>query len=128
MFDIMIDSILCSIHEIDLLINSKLKGDFDSTDYNFEGAVYNEINFKRLLIFYDNDLFEKASLGISLLIRWINAYYWYSVYLSELQSQKISIENHRQPRFKLIEQIDYYSSSDFDWSIIENIDKELKIK
>jgi hypothetical protein len=124
----MIDSILYSIHKIDTLIQNELKGDFDRADYNLEGAVYNEINFKRLLIFYDNELFEKASLGISLLIRWINAYYWYSIYLSELQTQKISIENHRQSRFKLIEQIEYYSSSDFDWSIIENIDKELKIK
>jgi hypothetical protein len=123
----MIDSILYSIHEIDALIQNELKGDFDRADYHFEGAEYNEINFKRLLIFYDNNLFEKASLGIPPLIRWINAYYWYSVYLSELQTQHISIENHRQPRLKLIEQINYNSSSDFDWSIIENIDKELKL-
>lgn len=125
----MIDSRLYPIIEIDSLIHNTLKQDFECLrNYSFEGEEYNEINFKRLLIFYDNDLFEKASLGISLLIRWINAYYWYSIYMSELQSQKISIENHKQPRIKLIEQIDYYSSSDFDWSIIENIDKELNIK
>lgn len=123
----MLDSTLYSINKLDALIKKLAVGFEDLIAYNFEGANYNEINFKRLLIFYDSDLFEKASFKISQQKRWINAYYWYSVYLKELQIQKISIENHRQPRFKLIEQIDYCSGSDFDWSIIDNIDKEFNI-
>lgn len=123
----MLDSTLYSINKLDALIKKLAVGFEDLIAYNFEGANYNEINFKRLLIFYDDDLFEKASFKISQQKRWINAYYWYSVYLKELLMQKISIENHRQTRFKLIEQIDYCSGSDFDWSIIDNIDKEFNI-
>ncbi len=124
----MLNSILYSINELDTQIQDKLAQKIESIKgINFAGAEYNEINYKRLLVFYDNELFDKASLGINLELRWINAYYWYSVYLSELLKQNISIENHKQARFKLIEKTDHCSNSDFDWSIIENIDKELKI-
>jgi len=123
------NSIIYRTHDIDLLIHNELKEDIECINhYNFEGAVYNEINFKRLLIFYDQDLFIKANLEMEQLNRWINAYYWYSVYLRELQTQKISIENHRQPRLKLIEQINNFCSPDFDWSIIEKMDNELNMK
>lgn len=125
----MIDSVLYPFCKIDSLIQNELKRDIDSMDdYTFEGDLYNEINFKRLLIFYDYDLFVKASLTMEEPSRLINAYYWYSVYLVELQTQKISIESHKQPRLKLIEQINNCCSPDFNWSIIENIDRELNIK
>ncbi len=124
----MIDLRLFSIEELDELINTKLDIEIQNLKgYVFEGANYNRINFKRLLVFYNNELFEKSNISINQIDRWINAYYWYSIYINELKKQNISIENHRQPRSKLIEQIDYYADSDFDWRIIEKIENELKI-
>ncbi|ADV48753.1 hypothetical protein Celal_1440 [Cellulophaga algicola DSM 14237] len=93
--------------------------------YIFEGANYNISNFNRALVFYDDQIFKKASLEINPLDTWINAYYWYSIYINELKKQNISIGSHKQSKLKLIEQIDYFTASDFDWSIIEQIDNEL---
>lgn len=42
-----------------------------------------------------------------------------------LKNKIFLIENHFQPKFKLIEQIDYYTDSDFDWNIIEEIENNL---
>lgn len=125
----MIDSSLYPTEELDNIINSRLLGEFENMQgYVFEGTDYNKINFNRLQVFYDNKIFDKAYLVVNQLIRWINAYYWYSVYMNELKNQNISIENHKQLRFKLIERIDHYTIPDFDWTIIEKIDNEFELK
>jgi len=120
---------LYSIDKLDFILNTKLNDAvIDLKEYVFEGDDYNRINFNRLLVFYDDRLFEKTVFSINPIDRWINAYYWYSVYINELKKQGISIENHRQPRFKLLEQIDYIADSSFDWSIIEKIENEYDLK
>ena len=125
----MIGSRLFSIEELDKLIYTKLDSEIQNLKgYVLEGDNYNRINFKRLLVFYNNELFEKSNININKIDRWINAYYWYSIYITELKKQNISIESHIQPRSKLIEQIDYYADSDFNWRIIEKIENELEIK
>lgn len=121
--------LLCLKADLDNVLTSQLNSLFENTDgYIFEGNDYNKQNFKRALIFYDDELFNKSSLKIDKLHRWVNAYYWYSVYVKELENQNISINNHRQSRLKLIENIDHYASPDFDWTVIENIDNELNLK
>jgi len=125
----MIDSTFYPANELDDIISSKLKSVFETLQgYIFEGSDYNKLNFYRSLIFYDDRIYENALLNTNKLTRWLNAYYWYSVYLYELRKQNISIENHKQSRFKIIEQIDYYANPDFDWSIIEKVDNEFKLK
>lgn len=125
----MIDSILYPTVELDDIICSKLKSVFETLQgYTFEGSDYNKLNFYRSLVFYDDSIYENALLNTNMLTRWLNAYYWYSVYLFELRKQSISIENHKQSRFKIIEQIDYYANPDFDWSIIEKVDNEFELK
>ncbi len=120
---------LYSLDKLDFILKTKLNDAvIDLKEYVFEGDDYNRINFNRLLVFYDDRLFEKAVFSINPIDRWINAYYWYSVYINELKKQGISIENHRQPRFKLLEQIDYVADSSFDWSIIEKIENEYDLK
>jgi hypothetical protein len=124
----MIDS-LYPIDKLDYVIKTKIKDEFnDLKEYIIEGDDYNQINFNRLLVFYDNRLFGKANIDINPVNRWTNAYYWYTVYIFELKKQGISIENHRQLRFKLLEQIDYFADTCFDWIIIESIDKEYDLK
>jgi hypothetical protein len=124
----MID-IVYSKDKLDFILKTRLKDNVHNLkEYVFEGEDYNKINFTRLLVFYDDRLFEKATLEIKPIDRWINAYYWYSAYINELKKQGISIENHKQPRFKLLEQIDYIADSSFDWSIIEKIENEYDLK
>ncbi len=125
----MIHQRLYSTDDLDNVIDSRLNNLLeDMKGYVFEGNDYNKLNFKRALVFYDDQIFINSSLEINQLDRWINAYYWYSVYIKELENQGIPIDNHEQPRFKLIEHIDYFSNSDFDWTVIEKIDKELELK
>ena len=125
----MIHQRLYSTDDLDNVVDSKLNNLFEDIEgYIFEGNDYNRMNFKRALVFCNDQIFKKSSIEIDQLDRWINAYYWYSVYIKGLENQNISIDNHKQSRFKLIEQIDYYTSSDFDWSVIKNIDKELELK
>jgi hypothetical protein len=124
----MIDT-LYSTDKLDFVLKTKLKDAVnDLKEYIFEGENYNKINFNRFLVFYDDRLFEEALLDIKPVDRWINAYFWYSTYINELKKQGISIENHKQPRFKLLEQIDYVAGSNFDWSIIEKIENKYDLK
>ncbi len=124
----MIDT-LYPTDKLDFILKTKLNDAVhDLKEYVFEGDEYNKINFYRLLVFYEESLFGKAELEIKPIDRWTNAYYWYSAYLNELKKQGISIESHRQPRFKLLEQMDYVADSGFDWSIIEKIENEFDLK
>ena len=124
----MFKTYLYSVEKLDLVLKTILNDDImGMKEYIFEGDEYNRINFSRLLVFYDDRLFNKAGLSIKPVDRWINAYYWYSAYIYELKKQGISIEDHKQPRFKLIEQIDYVADPNFDWAIIEKIENEFKL-
>lgn len=78
----MLEKYLYSLDKLDLIIKNKLKAELSKIEgYIFEGADYNLINFSRLLVFTVNRLYESADLKISPTDRWVNAYYWYSVYL-----------------------------------------------
>lgn len=115
--------------KLDFILQTELNDALnDLKEYVFEGDEYNKINFYRLMVFYDDRLFGKAVLDIKPIDRWTNAYYWYSAYLNELKKQGISIEGHRQPRFKLLEQMDYVAGPGFDWSVLEKIENEFDLK
>ena len=121
----MSNSFLINPEVLDKIIHSKLKNDLDNLKgYFFEGDESNRINLHRFLVFYDPDFHAKSLIKINNQSRWVNAYYWYSVYIFELKNQNTSIENYSQLKFKLIEQIDHYCNSEFDWSIIEEIDNQ----
>ena len=120
---------IIEIEQIDKIIGERLRTSIDSLEgYVFEGSNYNRPNFERLLLFYIDELFELSELNISDSKRWINTYFWYTQYLVELKKQKLSISNHRQARFKVLERIGNSVDADYNWSFIESIDEQLEQK
>lgn len=90
--------------------------------YHFQGDIDHLDLFDAVLIFYDQELFNKLDLKLSELKRLKNAYFWYSKYISALRKQNIVTGDHEQAKFKIIEEIDRLGENT-DWLFIKEIDE-----
>src|SRR5688572_11598963 len=90
--------------------------------YRFQGDTDYLYLFDALLIFYDQELFDKLNINLSELHRLKNAYFWYSQYITVLKKQGFAINDHEQAKFKIIEEIDRLGENT-DWLFIKEIDE-----
>ena len=93
--------------------------------YDPEGLSDDKQNFKRLLLFLDQETFKKVKLEIKEIDRLLNAYYWYSIYIQGLKKYNIATTSHEQAKFKILENISHLKP-EIDFSIIKNIEKSIK--